>query len=102
MLDNMLDQNETFNRRDLVGPAAGNNNYWEIRHPVKCVCPKCGIGHVLRLPWSCGISVPDIYCLVCQETVTRVCAKNGLIVSQHLSDGVKCSQADRGIRNRSS
>lgn len=38
---------------------------------VKCVCPKCGITHVLKFFWS-GRGTPRRYCHRCRETIVTV------------------------------
>jgi len=39
--------------------------------PVKCVCPRCGMTHVLNFFWS-GKGTPRKYCHRCRETVVSV------------------------------
>lgn len=46
--------------------------FMEIRKsPVKCLCPKCGITHVLSFVWT-GRGTPRKYCHRCRETVAAI------------------------------
>jgi len=61
-----------FDPEDNKSPNSVYSAHAEIRHPVKCVCPGCGMGHVLKLLWQGGTGIPGIYCIGCQEAVRRV------------------------------
>ena len=70
----MQNQNVTVDTEHTKFPVSGYFRQSEIRHSVRCLCPKCGLGHILRLSWPCGTStsIPGIYCRDCQEAVGGV------------------------------
>jgi hypothetical protein len=47
----------------------------ENNHPegitIDCVCPKCGVGHKMKLLWS-GRGTPKKYCPPCKSFVSTI------------------------------
>lgn len=41
------------------------------KRSVKCICPKCGITHVLKFLWT-GNGTPRKYCHRCREVVSSI------------------------------
>ena len=44
---------------------------------VTCICPFCGVTHVVRMFWT-GNGVPRIYCKLCQKRVGRESRSNAV------------------------
>jgi hypothetical protein len=72
-------------RKDIVMVAASNSNSLreeleclddaENNYPsgmtIECICPKCGIGHRMKLLWS-GRGKPKKYCPPCKSFVSTI------------------------------
>lgn len=43
----------------------------ERKHSVNCICPKCGISHILKIFWT-GKGTPRKYCHRCREVIGSV------------------------------
>jgi len=45
------------------------------RQAVRCLCPKCGINHILKIFWT-GTVTPRKYCHKCREVISSVNDQN--------------------------
>ena len=45
------------------------------KQPVRCLCPKCGIRHILKIFWT-GSTTPRKYCHKCREAISGVNDQN--------------------------
>ena len=59
------------------------------KSPVKCICPRCGITHVLSFVWT-GRGTPRKYCHRCREAVVTV---NSEYVYETVHEGIRQHRA---------
>jgi hypothetical protein len=89
-------------RKDIIMPLAGDSNCLrkeredsnEVENnlpegiTIECICPKCGIGHKMKLLWS-GRGTPKKFCPPCKSFVSTLEALDSCRVPADIHRGME-------------